>query len=109
MLLSEFSCSGQEQACRDNDAAIVGHLLNRRQQWGDRLRCAPGPHRDVGYLVADQVESGESSRRVDQEGTRWLIVIVLGIEGREEDAGIEQQRRHGLGRVSFTLAAEPPP
>jgi hypothetical protein len=36
-------------------------------------------------------------------------VIVLGIEGREEDAGIEQQRRHGLGRVSFTLAAEPPP
>lgn len=109
MLLRELGCIGQERAGRDNDTTIVGHLLNCRQQRSHRLWRTPGARRDVSDLMAGKIESGQRSRGVDQEGTRGLMVIVLGIEGGEENAGVEEQCRHEPGRVAFTWAAEPPP
>jgi hypothetical protein len=72
---------------------------------GRRLRRAPRPHGDVRDLTAGEIERGESSVLAFQQGPRRLVMVVLGIEGGEQDARVEKQRRHGLGRVALTCSA----
>lgn len=108
-MLGKLGCPSQERARGDQDSSVIGYLLNCRQQRSYRLWRTPSTYCNVGDLVAGEVEGCERGLGVDQKEPRRLIMIVLGIEGGEQDAGVEEQRRHGPGRVAFTWAAEPPP
>ena len=88
---------------------VVGEPLDHGEQRRHRLRCAPGPHGDVGDLIAGEVERGEGGLLVFQQTSCRLVMVVLGIEGGEQDARVEKQRRHGPGRVAFTCSAARPP
>ena len=65
------------------DAAIVGEPVDNGEQGRHGLRCAPGPHGDVGDLIAGQVERGEADLLPFQQCSCMLVMAVLAIEGGE--------------------------
>jgi len=109
MAFRKFCGTGEQRAGRGNDAAIVRKSLDYGQQWGRRLGSTPGSNRNVRDLIASEIEGGECGAGVSQEGIGSLVMSIVRVESRQQDAGVEQQRGHGAGRVAFTRSATVPP
>ena len=67
VVLGDLGRSRQKGARRHQDASIGGEPVDRRKQRRRELRRAPGPHRDIGDLVASEVQRGKAGRLAFQQ------------------------------------------
>ena len=81
--LGQIGGPREESAGGHKDAAVTGELLDCGEQRCHGLRCPPRSHGNIDDLVAGEVERGESSFVVFQQGSCRLVVIVFLIESGE--------------------------
>jgi hypothetical protein len=104
VLVGQGSPVGEVSSVGSHDAAVGGYGLETLFQPLGRCEVMPRPHGDVGDLVEGKVESGQRIGAAQQPSC-VVVVFVVDVLARQEDADIEQPEGQGSGRVDLTSSA----
>ena len=99
MPLGELRRARQQRGPGGEDAAVLGDPVDRAEEWRHRLGRPPCSHGDIGHLITGKVQGGEGGFLVFEQCARRLVIVVVGIESREQDARVEEERGHAGGRA----------
>jgi hypothetical protein len=106
VLIGEL-CGTTEQSCRGGyDPTVTRDSLNHFEQWSDTSELAPASNCHVRHLVSRKIEGGKRYIGVSEKCLGWFVQLVVGIERRENDARVQQQRAQAM--ASWPSPARPP-